>query len=165
MKTNIKLVNLFCLFILLSLNQNIFGQDKKDAKMNKNMKEALDERHNTDSRYANSQRELYKLGTWKKSWEGVKYTELIKKWGAPTRSFPDGEGGTVSVYEKIDSYTGGIYEPGYIETATNGYGQTVVTGSKRTIDTRRNITNTETTTVFVGKDNLIKKIDWGFKSN
>ncbi|KQN32602.1 hypothetical protein ASE92_18595 [Pedobacter sp. Leaf41] len=68
---------------------------------------------------------------------GVKYSELINKRGAPSRSFPDGDGGTVSVYENISSYIAVIYEPGYIQTASNGYGQTVVTGSKNTIDSRR----------------------------
>lgn len=159
------ITKIFCFLALLSFSQDGFCQDKKEVKVSKNMKEALAERFKNDSHYAYIQREYYKKEEWKKSWVGVKYTELIKKWGAPSKSFPDGEGGTVSIYEKVDSYIGGIYEPGYIQTATNGFGQTVITGGKNTIDSRHLVTSTETTTVYVGKNNIIKKIDWNFKSN
>lgn len=159
------ITKLFCTLSLIFFGLNVSGQDRKDVKISKNMKEALAERYKNDSHYASMQREYYKKEEWKKSWVGVKYSELIKKWGAPSRSFPDGDGGTVSVYENISSYIAGIYEPGYIKTATNGYGQTVVTGSKNTIDSRHLVTNTETTTVYVGKNNIITKIDWSYKSN
>ncbi len=154
----LKTRTLLCLLISLCLGTTAFSQDK-DVKLSKKMKEALSERYRKDKVYAESQRGIYNREEWKKSWIGVKYTDMLKSWGAPTKSFPDGEGGQVAVYEKVSNFAGGEYKPGYIQTATNGFGQTVITGQKQAEDTRWASQYVETTTVYVGKDNLIKKVD------
>ena len=68
---------LFWTLSLIFFSLNVSGQDKKDVKISKNMKEALAERYKNDSHYAYIQREYYNKEEWKKSWVGVKYSELI----------------------------------------------------------------------------------------
>lgn len=143
------------MLIVLPVSES-YGQE---AKLDKKMKEALTRRYEDDKHYAGFQRGIYNREAWKASWVGAKLPDLYKSWGAPTRAFPDGEGGQVVVYEKVSNYSGGSYTPGYIETATNGVGQTVITDYKQSVDTRWSSQYVEVITVYVGKDGLIKKLD------
>jgi len=45
------------------------------------------------------------------SWMGIHKSQLIKSWGAPTRTVPDGNGGEILVYES--SKTAGTVVYGY----------------------------------------------------
>jgi len=51
------------------------------------------------------------------SWVGSHYSDLMMKWGPPTRSMPDGRGGQILIYE-YDRYTGQI--PGRAHANTDG---------------------------------------------
>lgn len=52
-----------------------------------------------------------------KSWVGRHYSDLMMKWGPPTRSTPDGRGGQILVYE-YDRNTGQI--PGTAHSNPDG---------------------------------------------
>ena len=149
---------LFYLIVLVAFASVVKGQEK-NVKLSKELREALEMRYSTDQQNAKTQRFIFNKMEWKKSWIGVKYGDLLKSWGAPTKAFPSGDGGQVVVYEKISNYAGGSYKPGYLTTAVNGVGQTVITGSKKAEDTRWASQYVEVTTVMVGKDNLIQSID------
>ncbi|WP_162902772.1 hypothetical protein [Taibaiella koreensis] len=127
------------------------------------MKEALEARIKDDKEFAKSQRWKYDDNAWKHSWEGAQLSELYKKWGAPTRSFADGDGGQVAVYENVSVYSGGSYTPGYIETAINGFGQTVITDQKNAKDTRWTKVYVRETTVYTNRNGLITKVDEHYK--
>lgn len=155
-------IKISCIFFaILFLNTSVQAQKKQNRKS----KEALQRRFESDKKYASYQRGIYNREEWKQSWIGVKYSDLLKSWGAPTRSLPDGEGGQIIVYEKVSNFSGGMYKPGYITTATNGFGQTVVTNVKESEDTRWASQTVETTTVYVDKNNIIKKLDYDINSN
>lgn len=142
----------------LMVTSAVYPQGKK-LKINKEMQEALEMRYSTDQQTAKTQRFIFDKMEWKKSWIGVKYTDLLKAWGAPAKAFPNGDGGQVVVYEKVSNYAGGSYKPGYFTTGVNGFGQTVLTGSKQAEDTRWASQYVEVTTVYIGKNNLIQNID------
>lgn len=151
-------IGLFYLIILSAFTTVVKAQEKQ-VKLSKELKEALEMRYQTDQYTAKTQRMIFNKMEWKNSWIGVKYSDLLKSWGAPTRAFPSGDGGQVVVYEKVSNYAGGSYKPGYLTTAINGVGQRVITGSKEAEDTRWASQYVEITTLLVGKDNLIKSID------
>ena len=152
------IAHLFYLIVLVGFSSVVNGQEKP-VKLSKELKEALEMRYSTDQQTAKTQRFIYNKMEWKKSWIGIKYTDLLKSWGAPTKAFPSGDGGQVVVYEKVSNYAGGSYKPGYLTTAINGVGQRVITGSKQAEDTRWASQYVEVTTLLVGKDNLIQSID------
>lgn len=142
-----------CLFAAIS----VFGQE---AKANRRTKEALARRYAADKTYAEYKRGIYKREEWKASWEGKKLSELYTSWGVPTRTVTDELGGQVVVYENVTNTSGGSYTPGYIETATNGFGQTVVTGQKAAEDTRWSSQYVTITTVYADKNGVITKVDF-----
>lgn len=159
-----KMVKGLFLFMLLMVGQRMMAQLmplREDlAALRKKMKGALAARFDKDQTYAEYQRGIYNRQAWKNSWVGAKLPDLYKQWGAPTKAFPDGEGGQVVVYEKVSNQSGGTYKPATITTATNGFGQTVVTGQTEAEDTRWSSRYIEVITFYVGKDNVIKSVDF-----
>ena len=59
-----------------------------------------------------------------KAWVGKHESELIASWGAPTYVHEDGRGGTLLVYEHVETYTtpGHSTTTGYSSGVTQGYG-------------------------------------------
>ncbi|MEY8762006.1 hypothetical protein [Chryseobacterium tongliaoense] len=158
---NILRIFSFCIGImLLSATTMCYAQQ---IKLDKRTKEALARRYVADKTYAEYKRGIYKREAWKASWEGVKLSELYKSWGVPTRTVTDEAGGQVVVYENVTNTSGGSYTPGYIETATNGFGQTVVTGQKAAEDTRWSSQYITITTVYANKNGVITKVDFNSK--
>jgi hypothetical protein len=149
-----------CFVLCLFTGTSIFAQE---AKVDKRTKEALAQRYAEDKYYAEFKRGIYNREAWKASWVGAKLSDLYKSWGAPTRTATDETGGQVVVYENVTNTSGGNYTPGYIETATNGFGQTVITGQRAAEDTRWSSQYVTITTVYVDKKGLITKVD--FKSD
>lgn len=131
-------------------------QAKAEAKQKEVMNEALKLRYEKDSRFAASQRAAFNRG----SWIGYKLSDLIQNWGPPSRLVEDGGGGKIAVYNKVNNTSGGSYTPGYIETATNGFGQTVVTGSKAAVDTRWSSSYSESTAVYADKNGIITRVSF-----
>ena len=152
-----KLIYLLCFVLCLFAGIPVFGQE---AKLDKKTKEALAERYAADKLYADYKRGIYKREAWKASWVGAKLSELYKSWGVPTRTATDETGGQVVVYENVTNTSGGTYTPGYIETATNGFGQTVITGQKAAQDTRWSSQYVTITTVHVDNKGVITKVDF-----
>jgi hypothetical protein len=155
----IKLKLSLLLIILVTVKASVFAQEKRAGKK---MKEALDERMEADANFAKYQQAKFNKEEWKHSWEGVKLSELFKKWGAPTRSFDDGSGGQVVVYETVSYSSGGTYTPGYsiTESLTTVSG-TVLQSNTATVaakDTRWVRQNIRSTNVFVNKEGVITKI-------
>ena len=146
----------FCFFPGIS----VFGQQ---AKTDKRTQEALSQRYAADKLYADYQRGIYNREAWKASWVGLKLSDLYKSWGVPTRTATDENGGKVVVYENVTNTAGGSYTPGYIETATNGFGQTVITGQKAAEDTRWSSQYVTITTVYADKNGVITKVDFDSK--
>lgn len=135
----------------------------QETKVDKRTKEALALRYADDKHYAEFKRGIYNREAWKASWEGAKLSELYKSWGVPTRTVTDEAGGQVVVYENVTNTSGGSYTPGYIETATNGFGQTVITGQKAAEDTRWSSQYITITTVHADKNGVITKVDFESK--
>lgn len=159
MKLANKIACCLLLFILFTGTQQVFAQkkdEKKLAKEKETLKIALDQRLEKDSRYASDQRAAFNRG----SWIGTKLSDLIQSWGPPSRVVEDGAGGKIAVYDRSSSSSGGSYTPGYITTATNGFGQTVVTGSKAAVDTRWSSHYSESTAVFADKNGIIQKVTY-----
>lgn len=155
-----KIICLLLVIIVTASTMQLLAQKKEDKKAEKEkqvLKEALDRRFEKDSRYASDQRAAFNRG----SWIGSKLSDLIQTWGAPTRVVEDGAGGKIAVYDRNSTSSGGSYTPGYIETATNGFGQTVITGSKAAVDTRWSSQYSESTSVFADKDGIIQKVTFG----
>ncbi len=137
--------------ILLSLNATLFAQKNKEAEQEKYKNEALDARRKEDLSFAQAARGSFNKG----SWIGARYADLIAQWGEPARSYPDGNGGIVVVFENRYSHNYGSYTPGYI--ITNGLGQVVE--RKNPVDTRGSYTLGGETKIYVDKNNIITKID------
>lgn len=136
-------------------------QTKAEAKQTEVMNEALKQRYEKDSRFAASRRAAFNRG----SWIGSKLSDLIQNWGPPNRVVEDGADGKIAVYSSVSNSSGGSYTPGYIETATNGFGQTVVTGSRAAVDTRWSSSYTESTAVYADKNGIITKVSYNFNRN
>lgn len=152
-----KLLYSLCVVLCLFAGTPAFGQEEK---LDRKTKEALAQRYATDKLYADYKRGIYKREAWKASWVGAKLSELYKSWGVPTRTAVDETGGQVLVYENVTNTSGGSYTPGYIETATNGFGQTVITGQRAAQDTRWSSQYVTITTVYVDKKGVITKVDF-----
>lgn len=135
------------------------------AKLEKRMKEALEQRYKDDKYYADFQRGIYNRENWKNSWIGVSLADVYKKWGAPTKAFPDGNGGQVVVYEKVSNYSGGSYTPGYTITGYNVFGQAVNSETVQAKDTRWASQYVETTTLFVDKNGIVTEVDNNINSS
>ncbi|MBS0031994.1 hypothetical protein ACTJJ0_33330 [Chitinophaga sp. 22321] len=153
---------IYSLFFVISLfaGTSVFAQETKP---DKKTKEALAQRYAEDKYYAEFKRGIYNREAWKASWVGEKLSTLYKSWGAPTRTATDETGGQVVVYENVTNTSGGSYTPGYIETATNGFGQTVITGQRSAEDTRWSSQYVTITTVYVDKNGVITKVDFNSK--
>ncbi|EJL75810.1 hypothetical protein [Chryseobacterium populi] len=149
-----------CFVLCLFAVESASGQE---TKTDKRTKEALAQRYAADKLYTDYQRGIYNREAWKASWVGAKLSELYKSWGVPTRTATDEKGGKVLVYENVTNTAGGSYTPGYIETATNGFGQTVVTGQKAAEDTRWSSQYITITTVYADKNGVITKVDFDSK--
>jgi hypothetical protein len=134
------------------------------AKLDKRMKEALEQRYNDDKYYADFQRGIYNRENWKNSWVGAKLSDIYKKWGAPTKSFPDENGGQIVAYEKVSNYAGGSYTPGYTVTGYNVFGQALSSETVQAKDTRWASQYVEVTTLFVDKNGIITKVDYKINS-
>ena len=156
-----------CLLLLVFISTpQAFAQKKEEKKLAKEkevLKVALDKRLEKDSRYASDRRAAFNRG----SWIGSKLSDLIQNWGPPSRVVEDGAGGKIAVYDRSSNSSGGSYTPGYVTTATNGFGQTVVTGSKAAVDTRWSSQYSESTAVFADKNGIIQKVtfDNDYKRN
>lgn len=135
------------------------------AKLDKRTKEALEQRYNDDKYYTEFQRGIYNRESWKKSWVGARLTDVYKKWGAPTRAFPDADGGQVVVYEKVSNYGGGSYTPGYTITGYNVFGQAVNSETVQSKDTQWASQYVEATTLFVDKNGVVTKVDYKINSS
>lgn len=166
MKITGRIISFILVFILSATSQHAAAQKKEEKRLAKEkevLKIALDQRLEKDSRYASDKRAAFNRG----SWIGSKLSDLIQNWGPPSRVVEDGAGGKIAVYDRSSSSSGGSYTPGYIATATNGFGQTVVTGSQAAVDTRWSSRYSESTAVFADKNGVIQKVtfDNDYKRN
>lgn len=125
-------------------------------KLDKKLKVALEERYRKDKAYAETKRPSFN----RTSWIGSKISDLIAKWGPPTRIVSDGADGQIVIYESSTYNSGGVYTPGSITTATNGVGQTVITDYKEAQDTRWASQYSESTAIYVDKNKIITKVDF-----
>lgn len=155
MKYN-KILGLLPFIISLFTIPRAFAQEKKTDKYTK---EALEMRYSSDKYYAESQMAVYGRYAWKNSWKGAKLSELHKKWGAPTKLFPDGSGGQVVTYENTRYSTGGDYKPGYSIVGYNIHGMAINRQDVESKDTRWSNTSTEIITIYVNRDGIITKLD------
>ncbi len=130
----------------------------------KRLKEALEQRYRDDKYYAEFQRGIYNRENWKNAWVGVKLTEVYKKWGAPTKAFPDGSGGQVVTYENVSNYGGGSYTPGYTISGYNVFGEEVHSKTVEAKDTRWASQYVEITTLYVNKNGVVTKVDYKINS-
>lgn len=144
---------------LLSYVSPLFAQEKK---ADKKLKAAIEERLESDRLFTEVQRSKYSKDQWRRSWIGTKLSDLYKKWGAPTRSFPDENGGQIIVYETTSYSTGGTYKPGYsITESLTTQGGVVLQSNTTTVaaeDTRWVRQNIRSTNVYVNKEGIITNV-------
>ncbi len=133
------------LFYLLM--NNVYAQNKKEDTL-----AAIKSRLSTDITYAQSKRSAFNRGTW----IGSTLTELIKKWGAPSRIISDGGNGKIAIYSSSQVNAGGSVTPGY--TTYNGLGQVV--DYKATVDTRWSKEYTESTQIFANEKGIVTDIKY-----
>lgn len=154
-----------CGIATLLLGYTGVSAQQSGQQMDKRTKEALDARYASDKHYAGLQRDIFNTAAWKASWVGVKVLELYQKWGAPARTFDDGAGGKVIVYENVSNFSGGSYTPGYTITGYNVYGSAISSETVQAKDTRWASQYVETTTVYANKDGIITKVDHKINSS
>lgn len=82
-------------------------------------------------------------------WIGRNHSDLMLKWGPPTRSSPDGQGGQILVYEFDQGTT---VTPGYC--GSRSYGRCIYWVPERIVR------NVNTRTFWVHSDGTIYHFDW-----
>ncbi len=140
--------------ILISLHSKLYAQ-QATTKDDEKKKEALAIRYQTDKGYASSQRGLANGNL--NYWIGYKISDLIAKWGAPSRTVSDGADGQIVVYENFISGTTGGYTPGYMTWDEWG-GITSYTPAQ---DTRSSYSYTKYWEIYTDKNGIITKLNNG----